>query len=163
MRADMGEQIVGAYLKVIEECDVVSYNVRPKGGGLKGLGELDVVGLRFSDETAFLCECTTHIQGMLYGSVTKDTIAKLKAKAERQIEYAETHLQNFPTRRYMFWSPVVSPKVAALLSEIEGIELIINQGYTARINELRAAARQRANDENNDAFRLLQILERLRS
>lgn len=29
MRADIGEQIVGAYLKVIEKCDVVSYNVRP--------------------------------------------------------------------------------------------------------------------------------------
>jgi hypothetical protein len=162
MRADMGELLTGAYLKVIENCDVVSYNVRPRGGGLKGLGELDVVGLRFEDDTAFLCECTTHIDGMLYGSGTKDTVTKLGQKAARQIEYADSHLQNFPNRRYMFWSPVVSPAVAAKLRELNGIELIINQDYTARIDELRSVAKKRSNDEGNDAFRLLQILEHLK-
>ena len=42
--------IVGAYLKLIEGCDVIDYNVRPPGGGMAGLSELDVVGLDFIKE-----------------------------------------------------------------------------------------------------------------
>ena len=29
MKTEMGEYIVGAYLKLVEGCDVVDYNVRP--------------------------------------------------------------------------------------------------------------------------------------
>lgn len=57
---------MGAYLRSIEERDVISYNARPRGGCLAGLEELDVIGLRFADSTAFLCEVTTHIRGLLY-------------------------------------------------------------------------------------------------
>jgi len=39
MLTDIGEFIVGAYLQLIEECDVIDYNVRPPGGGLEGLNE----------------------------------------------------------------------------------------------------------------------------
>jgi len=52
MKTDVGEYIVGAYLKIIEECDVIDYNVRVPGGGLEGLNELDVVGLDFKNQTA---------------------------------------------------------------------------------------------------------------
>ena len=38
-RACGREYVVGAYLKLEEECDFVDFNVRPPGGGLKGLGE----------------------------------------------------------------------------------------------------------------------------
>ena len=64
MKTEMGEYIVGAHLKLVENCDVVEYNVRPMVKGLKGLGELDVIGLRFSDKTAFICEVTTHLEGL---------------------------------------------------------------------------------------------------
>ena len=66
MNTEMGELLIGAYLKVIEGCDVVCYNQRPPGGGLKGLHELDVLGLHFGKRTAFLCEVTTHTGGLLY-------------------------------------------------------------------------------------------------
>ena len=56
MSAEMGEYLVGAYLQLEEQCDVVSFNVRPPGGGLKGLEELDVIGLNFKTSTAYLCE-----------------------------------------------------------------------------------------------------------
>ena len=46
MLTDVGEYLVGAYLQLFENCDFVDYNVRPPGGGMKGLGELDVVGLQ---------------------------------------------------------------------------------------------------------------------
>jgi hypothetical protein len=45
-----GEYFVGAYLKSVKDCDFIDYNVRIPGGGLKGLSELDVVGLNFKDE-----------------------------------------------------------------------------------------------------------------
>ena len=72
MSPEIGEKLVGAYLKVIEKCDFISYNVRPPGGGRRGLEELDVVGLKFADKTAFLCEVTTHLRSMLY----KDTMRR---------------------------------------------------------------------------------------
>ena len=63
MITDVGEYIVGAYLKLILKCDIIDYNIRPPGGGLEGLHELDVLGLNFKKRTAYLCEVTTHIRG----------------------------------------------------------------------------------------------------
>ena len=95
MHADIGEQIVGAYLKVIEGCDVVSYNVRPPGGKLEGLAELDVIGLKFAERKAFICEVVTHIRGTLYGNGNIGTLEKIGAKHERQKRYAENQLVEF--------------------------------------------------------------------
>ena len=88
MNATPGEQLVGAYLKVVEDCDVVSYNVRPPGGGLRGLEEFDVLGLDFKKSRAFLCEVTTHIAG-----VSPVSIERLKNKHKRQRKYARDHLR----------------------------------------------------------------------
>ncbi|MGV3709054.1 MAG: hypothetical protein ACO1Q7_09440 [Gemmatimonas sp.] len=164
MSADMGELLVGAYLKVIEKCDVVAYNQRPPGGGMAGLGELDVIGLRFRDHTAILCEVTTHIGGLTYGKSHTDTIRRIANKHLRQRSYAEAQLREFPNRVYQFWSPRVPTGALTLgLAEIDPeLELIINAQYTQRIEELRVAARDRQNDEGNSAFRLLQILEALK-
>ena len=70
----MGEYLVGAYLEMIGMCDVVSYNVRSPESGLKGLGELDVVGLNLKTNTAFLCEVVTHLNGLLYSSIKGETL-----------------------------------------------------------------------------------------
>jgi len=59
MLTDIGEFIVGAHLQLIEECDFVDYNVRPPGGGLKGLSELDV------RRNLLLL----HVQGLLFRSL----------------------------------------------------------------------------------------------
>lgn len=45
MSPEMGEYVVGAVLRLIENCDVVDYNVRPPGGGMAGLGELGLASL----------------------------------------------------------------------------------------------------------------------
>lgn len=164
MSVDMGELLVGAYLKVIEGCDVVAYNQRPRGGGMEGLGELDVIGLRFSDHTAILCEVTTHIGGLTYGKSHSDTIERIANKHLRQRSYAESHLKEFPNRIYQFWSPRVptGALTTGLAAVDPELELIVNSEYTARIDRLRKAARDRQNDEGNLAFRLLQILEALK-
>ncbi len=162
MKTEIGEYIVGAYLKEIFECDFVDYNVRRPGGGLKGLEEFDVVGLDFTTQTAYLCEVTTHIRGLLYKS-NKESVQRIRTKHLRQKNYARDHLSTFPTVHYMFWSPVV-PRgyLTDNLPQIDGLELIINGRYKACVNELRARARSTTHDPGNVFFRTLQILEHLR-
>jgi len=101
IKTDIGEYIVGAYLKIIKKCDFVDYNVRPPVGGLEGLNELDVVGLDFKNKTAYLCEVTTHITGLLYKD-NKTTIEKIKIKHKKQKEYANKYLPGFLKRHFMF-------------------------------------------------------------
>ncbi len=160
--ADIGEFIVGAYLKVIKECDFVDYNVRPAGGGLEGLNELDVVGLDFKNKIAYLCEVTTHIRGLLYKD-NKTTVGRIKKKYGIQKTYANKNLSDFPNRYFMFWSPVV-PRgyITSELGKIDGLELVINEKYAQCIEGLKEKAKELTNDVGNPFFRTLQILEHLR-
>ena len=163
MVTEVGEYLVGAYLKLCLGCDFVDYNVRPPGGGLEGLEELDVLGLNFDQDAAYLCEVTTHIGGLLYVSNT-ETIARIKKKHRRQKQYARKYLCKFGHVHYMFWSPVV-PKGALTrgLATIRGLEVVINGDYKQRVDELRDLARETTHDTKNPVFRTLQILEHLRS
>lgn len=162
MFPDIGEYIVGAYLKLILKCDVVDYNVKPPVGGLEGLNELDVIGLDFKNKIAYLCEATTHIRGTLYKN-NEYTVKKIKEKYTRQKKYAKKYLRDFPNRRYMLWSPVV-PRgyITNELNKFRGLELVINDVYTSRIVQLRELAKKESKDTNNPFFRVLQILEHLR-
>ena len=162
MKTEIGEYIVGAYLELIEKCDVVTYNVRTPEGGLKGLNELDVIGFKFKERAAFLCEVTTHITGTLYKD-NETTISKIKKKHNWQLEYADEYLQEFPHREFMFWSPVV-PRgyITEELKKIPNLVLCINEEYSRRIEELKVLARSEAKDIGNPFFRTLQILEHLR-
>ncbi|MCD4822589.1 MAG: hypothetical protein K8R11_11110 [Methanococcoides sp.] len=165
MGTQVGEYIVGAYLQIIEKCDFVGYNVKPQSGGMEGLSEFDVLGLKFSDGTAFMCEVTTHLDGPNYGSNYNDTINKIKNKYTRQKSYAEKYLKNFPNKRFMFWSPVVpNGRMTTEFENLEndGLECIYNAEYARRIDELRAIAKNEKKDTGNPFFRTLQILEHLR-
>lgn len=162
MLTDIGEYFVGAYLQLIEHCDFVDYNVRPPGGGLKGLGELDVVGLNFRTDTAFLCEVTTHIRGLRNGKDNR-MIARLVDKHRRQLQYADEYLRNFEHVRYMFWSPVVPRgQLSELLLQIQGMEMIINGEYKRRLEQLKQLAHKCTHDARNPVFRMLQIMEHVR-
>lgn len=162
MLTDIGEYVVGAYLKLELQCDVVDYNVRPPGGGLAGLSELDVLGFDFTSDTAFLCEVTTHIRGLQYKG-NKESVARIRKKHQRQKAYAKKYLQNFANIRYMFWSPVV-PKgyLTEHLVQISGLELVINGQYKHCVEQLQARAREETQDARNPFFRMLQILGHLR-
>ena len=162
MLTEIGEYIVGAHLQLIEKCDFIDYNVRPPGGGLKGLGELDVIALNFDSNTAFLCEVTTHIRGLLYKN-NQETVARIKRKHKRQKEYAGKYLTNFKTHKFMFWSPVVPVGyVTEQLAEIEGLEIVINGEYKRRIEQLMTLAKQTTHPAKNPFFRMLQIMEHMR-
>ena len=162
MLTDIGEFIVGAYLQLIEECDFIDYNVRPPGGGLKGLSELDVVGLNLHTSTAYLCEVTTHIRGLLYKN-NQETVKRIRKKHECQKEYAGIYLTNFKNHKFMFWSPVVPVGyITEHFKQMENLEVIINGEYKRRIEELRLLAKNTTHDVNNPFFRTLQIIEHMR-
>jgi hypothetical protein len=162
MPTEMGEYVVGGYLKEILLCDFVDFNVRVRGGGLEGLNELDVLGLRFSDNTAYLCEVTTHTQGALHGSY-KETIDRIRRKHERQIEYARKFLSAFEHHHFMFWSPrVARGKLTDELSQINTLQLVINEDYTRCVRELENYVRKSRQDLGNPFLRALQILTCLR-
>ena len=127
---NMGEYVVGAYLSLEEKCDGVIYNIK---SSLWAPGELDVLGLRYDTMSAFLCEVTTHIDGLVIGNNTQTTMHKLSNKHARQREYAQAYLTKFNVK-YMLWSPVVGPKLAKQLEEIKDLNLVINKCYTARVN-----------------------------
>ena len=162
MKTEIGEYIVGAYLKIIEECDVVDYNVRPPGGGLEGLNELDVLGFNFKTNTVYLCEVTTHIRGLQYKD-NQESVRRIKLKHKKQIAYAKKFLKDFKNIRYMFWSPVVPVGyLTENLAKIPDLDLIINGKYKKCVEELRERARKETRDAGNPFFRVLQILEHLR-
>jgi Holliday junction resolvase-like predicted endonuclease len=161
MNTEMGEYIVGACLKILRECDFVDYNVRRPGGGLAGLNEIDVVGLDFKSKTAYLCEVTTHLDGLLYVNA-KTTIERISKKYEKLMDYANDFLSDFPNRHFMFWSPVVRESIARELEKIDGLELIINKDYTAYVVLLQELAKKGTHDTGNPTFRVLQILGHLR-
>jgi len=161
MLTDIGEYFVGAYLQLKLECDVIDYNVRPPGGGLEGLEEMDVIGLDLKSHRAYLCEVTTHIRGLLYVD-NRTTVDRIIKKHERQKRYGVKFLKNFQCQ-YMFWSPVVPVGyITASLSQLPDLELVINGEYTRRIDELRVLARETTHDARNPVFRVLQILEHMR-
>ncbi len=162
MSTDVSEELVGAYLVEVLGCDHVLYNVRPKGGGVRGLDELDVVGLDFESRKAYLCEVMVHLHGLRFKEVPRG-LARIRMKHEKQVRYASDHLKYFRNREYMFWSPYVPEgHLTAGLNAIEGLQLVINAEYTRRINEVLTRAKNDRRSTSNSAFRLLQIVEHLR-
>lgn len=162
MPTEIGEYLVGAYLKLIIGCDFVDYNVRVQGGGLPGLNELDVIGIQFEKNTAYLCEVTTHLRGTLYRN-NQETVKRVEDKYARQKAYAKKYLSQFDCHEFMFWSPYV-PKgyITSNLEKLDGLELVINGKYTRRVEELLNKARNEKQDTGNPVFRVFQILGSLR-
>ena len=161
MPADFGEELVGAYLTEVARCDFVAYNVRPSGGGVRGLDELDVIGLDHERKVAYLCEVVTHLHGYRFGGSTSAAVERVRRKHELQKHYSR-RLHGFRPR-YMFWSPRVAVgPLSEGLGRIQGLELVINEDYSQRIEELREEAGKDPRPTSNSAFRLLQILEHLR-
>jgi hypothetical protein len=162
---EMGEFLVGAWLKEKLDCDFIQYNARLPQANLEGQGEVDVIGLDLKRKAAYLCEVATHLRRLLYSGGYERTIEKLQAKFKRDKAYADKMLKDFPTRQYMFWSPVVPKgKLTVQLKELEneGVELVVNEAYAKRIEELTKMAGEKENNTGNPAFRLLQILEHVR-
>jgi hypothetical protein len=163
MSTEMGEYVVGAYLRLVLKCDLVIYNVKPPEGGLAGLAEIDVVGLNSLEHAAYLCEVTTHLGGIQYVKNYERTAEKIATKFRTLQKYAANYLHEYRTIKYIFWSPCVPKgRLLDMLYLNKGLEIVINQEYKTRIDRLRKEARLTTRDIGNPFFRALQILEHTR-
>ncbi|MBP2018821.1 Holliday junction resolvase-like predicted endonuclease [Symbiobacterium terraclitae] len=163
---EMGESLVSAYFKYVQNIRIVARNVPFH----QGQGEIDLIAIDPASHRVILCEVTTHIDGMLYGAGYDDTRDKVRDKLLRARDYAEAQ---FPGWKHEFqqWAPVVRPAMATRLAELEhelfqfhgmNVSMVINGRYAERVDELRRLAAQTLSATDEPAFRVLQILEHLR-
>lgn len=180
-----GEHLVGAYLRLIEECELVSYNQRSSESGHQM--ELDVLGVRSdgSEQTIFACEVTTHLDGIVYsGTPSTDrwsdygnqgyqyTLERIEEKFTRDQEYVADIFDEADEYALQLWSPYINrglltdglEELSRAFSSTHDatIDLVINEAYTARIDELRELAQRTTKDYGEPGFRYVQILENLR-
>lgn len=158
---DIGEDLVGAYLREIVECPVVQFNVRTGSAQ----GEIDVVGLKLNAgrvTEVWLCEVSTHTSGLggYQGNVAgkfRNKIASVKSYADATYPEAIRHIE--------VWSPKVRPamlrKLEDVWSEHADVQLVANEDYAERVGALAHVARRTTAFSDSPSFRLLQILTRL--
>lgn len=161
---DMGESLVGAYLRYGEECDFVVY-----GTQTEGQGEIDVIGFQVEQRRVWLCEVATHLDGLLYGSGgTAGTLAKVRQKVERALAFSD---RMFPEqeKRFEWWSPRAGPSLMTGFELIEqelgggdtSVDFVVNEEYAKRVAVLAEKARQATKATPEPFFRSLQILTHL--
>ena len=160
---DIGESLVGSWLRYVAGCDVVVYGTR-----LPNQGEIDVLALKLETRDVFVCEVATHLDGLLYRDGNGGTAAKVAKKVESGVKFAE---KSFPEHRrhYMLWSPKVGPTLTSLLDDVVStfstpsgdgatLEIVANDRYRERLQDLVDGARQTTSHTSEEAFRMLQIL-----
>lgn len=163
---DIGESLVGSYLRYIVGCEVVVYNTHTP----EVQGEIDVIGLKTGEpRTVWLCEAITHIRGTLYSGGYAGTVQKIREKVQRARDFANV---TFPgeTHRYEIWSPVVPSGVVTLFSDLEqeynttelDLQFVVNERYAERAQELIDHAKRSTKATSEPAYRLLQILAKVR-
>ena len=165
---DIGEQIVGTWLKEIKGCEFVEYGVKTTGQG-----EIDVVGLCLKEKHAYLCEVATHVQGLWYADSTGDTVKKLLDKFRRAADWAESHLNKVQCT-YMLWTPALTrPKSKSKLDSFGAVEqvkaelkqkdrdfeVVTNEGYQEALESLRERASKITSNPSSPVLRLMQIEE----
>jgi hypothetical protein len=161
---DMGESLVGAYLRYGEECDFVVY-----GTQTEGQGEIDVIGFKIEQRRVWLCEVATHLDGLQYGSGgAAGTLTKVRQKVERAISFSD---RMFPgqEKHFEWWSPRAGPSLTVGFESIErelggetSIEFIVNAEYAKRVAVLVEKAREGTKATPEPFFRSLQILAHLK-
>ncbi|AOW80899.1 hypothetical protein HTSR_1729 [Halodesulfurarchaeum formicicum] len=185
VKAQHGEQLVGAYHKLITDCEIVSYNQRSKEQGDQM--EIDVLAINSEPDTqeVYICEVITHLHGMRYsGSPDTDewtdygnemyqhTLERVLSKFYSDHGYATRVFDDAENYVFELWSPVVPEGgLTDGLAELErrfestteqSLDLVINQTYSKRIDELRSLAADEKKAYGEPAFRFLQILEHMR-
>jgi hypothetical protein len=186
IQAQIGEQIVGSYLRIINDCDIVSYNQRSKEEGQQM--EIDVLGVESTSgsQTVYGCEVVTHIRGSLYSGDPdqsgwwdnfgnpsyQHSLERIWDKFDEDYKLLKEVFDDAEEYKLQFWAPYVSRGILTdgleeLQSQFEEeygehIELIINGDYSERVGELQDAASDTKKSYDEPAFRFLQILEHMR-
>ena len=172
---DPGEHLVGQYLKYINGCDFVEYNLKTKSSQ----GEIDVVGINSSQRKVYICEVATHLRGpgLLYVKDSHpDNVRRLTSKFRKDIEYGRTNFKDFECI-YMLWTPIAKDTgpMAKLnpckdLREVKekimaefaiDLNIIANEDYMKAVSELRRIAAKTSYAMKSPIMRYMQIEETL--
>lgn len=150
--------------------------------------ELDVLGVRSTSngsQRIHACEVLTHINGLHYrGSPDTDeweefgnnayqySLQRIWEKFELDHSLLSYVFDSRDEYVLQLWSPIVpqgtlTDGLAELQDRFESaydvrIELVINEQYTNRVNELRERASQTTKSYDEPAFRFFQIIEYMR-
>jgi hypothetical protein len=175
----IGESLVGAYLRIVEECQFVTYNRKDPD---KNQSDTDVVALKTDeeDQTIYGCEVVTHLDGPRYRT-SKDssdwdefnsyaeTFRDLEDKFETTFEFVSDLWPDADSVELQFWSPVVPGEIRPKgLEEFQrrfsaehGIEIdmVYNEKYAKRLGKLQREANNETSSHDEPAFRFLQVLE----
>lgn len=154
---DIGESLVGSYMRQVRDCHSVAFNTH-----VSHQAELDVIGV--SNGTGgvrvWFAEVAVHLEGLNYGGY-EATAKKVAQKIAAARSYANEVYPEAAETRFEFWSPVVPQGLVDRLDEIE-VDLVVNATFTARVNQLAAEAAKHTRITGDDAYRFLQLLTHLR-
>lgn len=172
---NIGESLVGDYLKVILGCDFVEFNLYTPDVQ----GEIDVVGINAKAKKIYICEVATHlVTGLMYvnpKNKTPDNVDRFVKKFTKNIQYANKYFDEYE-KRFMLWSPIIKNQVGAKHNQTNDIlnikneifnlfnvdlEIICNKDYMECINKLRQYARTETKELKSPVLRLFQIEEKL--
>jgi hypothetical protein len=99
-----------------------------------------------------MAEVAIHLDSLNYGGYAT-TVDKGRQKVAAARAYAAlVYREVTPTLE--FWSPVVPAGRQTALAQLD-VELVTNEAFTGRVNELADRARQHTKMTGDDAYRLL--------
>lgn len=161
MTYNIGEEIVGQYLRISRKCTFIDYN--PYTVDVQG--EIDVVGIDTINKHVFVCEVAIHTRGLNYGR--HGTYDTFRNKFEKCIAYSDNKFDSY-IKTYMLWSPVVKPAKVKELEKLKkalkrkhsiNLELVINRQFKNCFEELKehVADQENTKEFKSPVLRLLQI------
>ncbi len=184
--ADIGKLMVGAYLREVEGCSVVSYN--PGSEESTERTSALVAGKKVVDEeeTVYLCEVFTSVntiklQGRPEGERWSDfgddntqyTLEQLWSKFRSSYELALTNFGGADHIIFQLWAPKVWSEnmmngLVQLAKEFKeeyglGIGLIINEEYTSRMAEFVESISDETDGPSERALKVVQSINDLQA
>ena len=171
---NVGEEIVGEYLRLCRDCDFVSYNVSTPDIQ----GEIDVVGINTKTRQLFVCEVAIHLEtGLQYvKGASPDNVNRLVSKFSKDIEYAKKYFPDYELTA-MLWSPIVKDSrdtaknnqtkdLQAIQKAIQSkyrvtVENVVNELFYQYMTELRTLAGTTSEECKSRVMRVFQIEDKL--
>lgn len=171
---NVGEEIVGEYLRLCRSCDFISYNVNTPDTQ----GEIDVVGINTREKKLFVCEVVIHLEtGLQYVKGTRpDNVNRLVNKFSKDIEYAKKYFSDYELT-VMLWSPIVKDsRETAKNNQAKDLHLIqdniqskfkvkivnvCNELFAQYMSELREIAGSTTEECKSRVMRVFQIEKKL--
>lgn len=160
---NVGEELVGAYLKFFYNCDFVNYNTNIKIQKQKG--EIDVIGINTKDKKIYLCEVAIHLKGLQYASNPQQNAQKIYDKFIRAKKYVDLNYSGY-NYYFQLWSPLVhKAKIDAikkcmkdLNSKCINLELVINDKFIEAIEKIKKYVQSISAALSTPSLRTLQII-----